>query len=388
MSLKVILKPLLHRRKDEIAILFDYNENIKAIIKAIGAKWSNPHGCYYIENTTQNKRNLYVNLRKINCYVDYSAMPKKKPKPKASTNSHTFSEEALSVLLKYENYLIGQRKSKSTIETYLNFIKLFLTYFANRSLSSLEFRDIEVFLEDVIAKRNYSISSHRQCVSAIKHLDQLDLKLNFDASELMRPKKDKKLPIILSSTEVLRLLQVTKNLKHRAIIAIIYSAGLRISELLNLKINAIDLERNLIHVKQSKGRKDRVVPLGQQIKPLLLNYARTYKPKVYLFESSKQGMPYSASSVRHFLKRNCKAAQILKHITPHSLRHSYATHLLENGVDIRYIQEFLGHTKPETTMIYTHVSQQKLEAITNPLDAAIAKELNRDKDDENLLLSL
>jgi site-specific recombinase XerD len=387
---KVTLKPLALDGKDQIAIRFGYNKNVKAIIEALGARWSKTHGCYYIKNTTQNKRKLYVNLRKINCYVDYSAMPKKKAKPQAYKSEVFIYEEALKILYKYENYLIGQRKSKSTIDTYLNFIRLFLTYFANRSLASLEYRDVEIFLEDVIAKRNYSISSHRQCVSAIKHLDQLDLKLKIDASELMRPKKDKKLPVILSSHEVLQLLQATKNLKHRAIIAFIYSAGLRISELLNLKISAIDLQRNLIHIKQSKGRKDRVVPIGQQIRPLLLNYAKTYRPKVYLFEGEKEGKPYSSSSVRQFLKRSCKAANIRKHITPHSLRHSYATHLLENGVDIRYIQEFLGHSKPETTMIYTHVSQKKLEAITNPLDAAIAKELNSntsDKDDKNLFLS-
>lgn len=390
MAITVTLKPLTHRGKEQIAIFFDYNKELKKILLDLGAKWTKTHGCFYLESTTKNKQKLYVKLRKMNYYIDYSAMPKKKRKPKTPSIEASISEEALGILKKYENYLIGQRKSKSTVNTYSNFIKLFLIYFRDRTLSSLEYRDIEIFIEDVIAKRKYSISSHRQCVSAIKHLDQLDLKLNFDAAKLMRPKKDKKLPVILSSGEVLQLLQVTKNLKHRAIIAFIYSTGLRISELLNLKISAIDLERNVIHIKQSKGRKDRIVPIGKQVKPLLLNYAKTYRPEVYLFEGEKEGKPYSASSVRQFLKRNCKAANIRKRITPHSLRHSYATHLLENGVDIRYIQEFLGHAKPETTMIYTHVSQKKLEAITNPLDAAIAKELNTnvsDKDDNNIFLS-
>ncbi len=387
MAFKVTLKPLTHKGKDSIAILFSTNDSIKEIVISSGAKWSNTHRCFYIENTAFYKRKLYHNLRKAGCYVDYSAMPRKKIKKKAELNKHAFSTQDLDLLSTYKNYLIGQRKSNSTIDTYLNFIKLFLKYFANTPVKTLTLRDVEHFIEDVIAKNNYSISSHRQCVSAIKHLDQLDLKLNIDTSSLMRPKKDKKLPVILSTTEVLHLLQVTKNLKHRAITAFLYSTGLRIGELLALKIRDIDLNRNLIHVKQSKGRKDRVVPVGQQIKPLLLNYAKTYKPKVYLFESTKPGVPYTASSVRHFLKRNCKAAKIKKHITPHSLRHSYATHLLENGVDIRYIQEFLGHSKPETTMIYTHVSQKKLEAIPNPLDAAIAQELNLDKDDNNLLLS-
>ena len=167
----------------------------------------------------------------------------------------------------------------------------------------------------------------------------------------------------------------------------LYSAGLRVGELLNLELRDLDLERNLIHVKQGKGRKDRNVSLGQYIKPVLLNYAEGYRPQKYLFESTTPGMPYSASAIRQFLKVSCKSAGITKHVTPHTLRHSYATHLLESGVDIRYIQELLGHSRPETTMIYTHVSEKNIYEIKNPLDEAVNKFNKTDNRDKNLSLS-
>jgi len=183
------------------------------------------------------------------------------------------------------------------------------------------------------------------------------------------------------------LIRVTRNLKHRAIIGLIYSSGLRIGELINLHISDLDLERNTIHIRRGKGRKDRVCDLGERIKPMLINYAQTYQPKLFLFEGDESGKAYSASSIRQFLRRSCKAAGIKKHVTPHTLRHSYATHLLENGVDVRYIQELLGHSRPETTMIYTHVSERKLSEITNPLDQAIHKYNQLDKRDTHTLLS-
>jgi site-specific recombinase XerD len=386
MSKKVKLAPLFHRNENHISIQFDYNEEIKRTVLKLGAKFTKTHRCFYIKNTSANKRKLYLQLRKIDCILDYSAMPKykkevSKPKVKPMPASHV---EALQA---FRDYLEGQRKSASTIHTYSNFIELFLKFHAQRNLSDLGLRDVEQFLEQVIAKRKYSISSHRQCISGLKHFSKLKLGLQYDPEDLYLPKKDKKLPVVLSSTEIVMLLRVTKNLKHRAIIGLLYSSGLRIGELLNLKLNDLDLERNMIYVKQGKGRKDRNCSLGQRIRPMLLNYAQTYQPKVYLFEGDEEGKPYNASSVRNFLKRSCAAAKISKHITPHTLRHTYATHLLENGVDVRYIQELLGHSRPETTMIYTHVTERKIDEITNPLDSAIDKYNRLDNHPSNPLLS-
>ena len=182
------------------------------------------------------------------------------------------------------------------------------------------------------------------------------------------------------------MLRATQNLKHRAVIGLLYSGGLRIGELLQLKLNALDFDRGILNIRQGKGRKDRTVSMSEVIKPLLLNYIHTYKPKVYFIEG-RDGSTYSATSVRQFLKKSCKAAGITKDVTPHSLRHSYATHMLENGVDIRYIQELLGHAKPETTMLYTHVAQKDLTQISNPLDVLVKQLTENAKGNKKVLLS-
>ena len=200
------------------------------------------------------------------------------------------------------------------------------------------------------------------------------------------PKKDKKLPVVLSVEEVLKLIQVTKNLKHRTIIAMLYSSGLRIGELLSLELRDFDLKRNQLHIKNGKGKKDRYVTLATSLHPILKNYYATYKPKNFFIENPK-GNNYSATSIRSFLKKSCQAAGISKRVTPHSLRHSYATHLLEQGTDIRYIQELLGHSRPETTMVYTHVSKKDLRGIKSPLDIALNKLTLRDNNGDFALLS-
>jgi site-specific recombinase XerD len=314
-------------------------------------------------------------------------MPKAKKNPERVSPKIILPKSHQLYLQEFKDYLIGQRKSASTVHTYVNFIRLFLNSYNDRQIESIDNRSVEIFLEQVIAKNNYSISSHRQCVSALKHFSYLKLDFNYDPEQIKRPKKDRKLPNVLSSTEVINLLKATKNLKHKAILALLYSAGLRVGELLNLELKDIDLERNIIQIKQGKGRKDRNTSLGKSIKPVLINYAESYKPQKYLFEGTQPGMRYSASSIRQFLKVSCRSAGITKHVTPHTLRHSYATHLLESGVDVRYIQELLGHSRPETTMIYTHVSEKKIDEIKNPLDEAVNKFNKTDNTHKNLSLS-
>ncbi len=196
----------------------------------------------------------------------------------------------------------------------------------------------------------------------------------------------KSLPLVLSKEEVIDLIRHTQNLKHRALITMIYSAGLRISELLNLKISDIDVDRRQLIVRQGKGRKDRMIVLADSFLPLFNNYYLTYQPKEFFIEG-EAGKKYSAESVRAIIRRGCKRAGIKKRVTPHTLRHSYATHLLESGVDLRYIQELLGHSRPETTMIYTHVSRKDLLQIRSPLDINVQQLLETDKHNKNILLS-
>ena len=170
------------------------------------------------------------------------------------------------------------------------------------------------------------------------------------------------------------MLICTRNLKHKAILSTIYAAGLRISEVLSLRIGDIDADRMQIHIKMAKGKKDRYVKMSKANFLLLRQYLHKYVPKRYLFEGPSY-RPYSTSSVRKVLQRSCAQAGIKKHVTPHTLRHSYATHLLELGVDLRYVQTFLGHKRPETTMIYTHISSEKVDNMVNPLDELFKEEL-------------
>ena len=223
-------------------------------------------------------------------------------------------------------------------------------------------------------------------VSSLTHFAYFYPACSINVEKISMPKKDKKLPVVLSIEEVLLLLQLTKNLKHRTVLAMLYGSGLRIGELINLKLSDFDFKRKQLHIKNAKGRKDRYTTIAESLFPLLKNYHNTYKPKIYFIENPKGGK-YSPESIRAFLRKSTKAAGITKAVTPHTLRHSYATHMLEQGIDIRYIQELLGHSRPETTMIYTHVTRKDLQEIKSPLDNAIKKLSLQDIGNKKLTIS-
>lgn len=283
-------------------------------------------------------------------------------------------------------YLKGKRYSMSTVKTYSYLVADLISYYHNRAAGELSNRDVEIFIEQIFISRRISISTQRQFISALKLFKVYYPECQIESLELTRPKRSKKLPIVLSKEEVIDLIRYTKNLKHRAIVALIYSCGLRVAELVSLELRHIDIDRRQLIIKNAKGRKDRNVILAEGFLPLLQNYIMTYRPQRYFVEGQKGGQ-YSAVSIRAFLKRSCTWAGITKRVTPHTLRHSYATHLLENGIDIRYIQELLGHSRPETTMIYTRVSKKDLLQIESPLDTALKDMMLTDKGDKKLFIS-
>jgi site-specific recombinase XerD len=295
----------------------------------------------------------------------------------------SFDPDQKHILNGFYKDLKGKRYSDRTVVIYSYSVADFISFHRLKNIETLTNRDVEIYIETVYIKKDFSISKQRQFISALKLFRQYYPKTEIDDMELVRPKPNRHLPIVLSNIEVIDLIRATKNLKHRVIIGLLYSCGLRISELLNLKLRHIDLQRQQLVVKNSKGRKDRYIILAESLMPLLLNYLTTYNPKDYVIEGQSGGR-YSAESVRHFLKRSCGSAGIIKHVTPHTLRHSYATHLLENGTDIRYIQALLGHSKPETTMIYTHVAKKDLLKIKSPLDVSVAKFSSSDNEQRNL----
>lgn len=198
-------------------------------------------------------------------------------------------------------------------------------------------------------------------------------KTPFAIGSIPRPQKESKLPVVLSQDEVLRIFEAVDNLKHKTILMLIYSAGLRVGESVRLKIEDIDGDRKLIHLRGAKGKKDRYTLLSDVVLQLLREYFKEYKPKEFLFEGGGGRRYLSERSVQHVFERAVAATEIRKQVSVHSLRHSFATHLLEGGTDLRFIQEILGHNSSKTTEIYTHVSNKSLGAIVSPLDTATAR---------------
>lgn len=186
--------------------------------------------------------------------------------------------------------------------------------------------------------------------------------------EIPRPKKEMKLPNVLSEEEVMKILKSVKNLKHRALLFVTYSAGLRVGEVTRLKVSDIDSDRMLLHIVQGKGRKDRYSVLSEVTLLVLREYFKVYQPEYWLFPGQDINKPITERTVQKVFKNACENAKIKKYVTTHSLRHSFATHLLENGTDLRYIQELLGHKNSKTTEIYTHVSKICIQKIESPLD--------------------
>ncbi len=267
----------------------------------------------------------------------------------------------------YVNYMRSIRYSENTIRSYVECLELFFRFHRDKKIDELAFKEFQDFNVHYILKYNYSVSFQNQLINALKLFYENHDGSSFAVHEIVRPFSPKTLPVILSLKEVERIINHTINLKHRTMIAVIYSCGLRRGELIHLHVNDIDSERMLIHIKGGKGKKDRMVPLSEKTLLILRNYARAYKPKDLIFTGANGGL-YSGSSLQSVFKNAKLKAKITKPATLHTLRHSYATHLLEAGVNLRYIQEILGHSSPKTTEIYTHVRSEDYKKIISPID--------------------
>ncbi|AEA33044.1 site-specific tyrosine recombinase/integron integrase [Hippea maritima] len=276
------------------------------------------------------------------------------------------------VLRQYKDLLIQKRYSQNTQDIYYSYFKDFCVYFQNEKLMNITTAQINSYILDLIKSKNISISQQNQRINAIKFYYEKVMGGEKQYYELHRPKKEHKLPKVLSKKEVKIIFDVTSNLKHKCILMLIYSAGLRRSEPLNLAPTDIDSERMIIHINGAKGKKDRISLLSDNLLNLLLKYYKEYRPQKYLFEGQKGGM-YSPTSIANILKKAAIKAGIKKTVTPHMLRHSFATHLLEQGTDLRYIQELLGHESSKTTEIYTHVSKKAIDKIKNSMDDFLSR---------------
>ncbi|MEN8376683.1 MAG: tyrosine-type recombinase/integrase, partial [Gemmatimonadota bacterium] len=227
---------------------------------------------------------------------------------------------------------------------------------------------VQRYLLELIQIRRVSRSYHSQVVSALRFLFEAVLGRPRLALAIPRPKKERRLPEVLSPEEVARLLEKTRNPKHRALLMLLYSAGLRVGELIRLRPADLELDRGMIRVRRGKGAKDRVTLLADRAVAAIETYRAAYAADEWLFPGARKGRHLTSRSVQRVVARAARAAGIRKRVTPHTLRHSFATHLLEAGTNLRLIQELLGHGSARTTQIYTHVARTALESIRSPLD--------------------
>ena len=345
--MKFKAKITIHNGISRIAVYFEKNEALIARIKTFeGARWSASKKYWHLPDNEENR------LR-FNLFSSTTLLP---------------NAEGIASINTFKRYLLSRRYSPNTINTYSEALKSFLTFCNTKSLQDINNEDVISYNNDFILKNKLSSSYQIQIVNALKLFFKIVKQTSIEIDKIHRPKREKILPNVLSKEEVKAILETPKNIKHKAMLSMIYSCGLRRSELLNLRPSDIDSKRNIVFIKQSKGKKDRITPLSPKILELLRSYYKECSPQTYLFEGREKNTPYSARSLEEVLKKSIKLATINKPVTLHWLRHSYATHLLESGTDLRYIQELLGHNSSKTTEIYTHVSTKNIQQIKSPFD--------------------
>lgn len=358
-----------------IWIIFKYNQLLIRLIKAIPhSRWHHIKKAWYIPGRYFSLEDFiermsdYANIEcseKVYSEIEYSKIEGSETDA-LTINKHQIPDNQ-KILEAYLRILQQKRYSVSTLKTYTSYFRQFLEYFASDRLNQLSIEQINSYILELVNKSGISPSQQNQRINSIKFYYEKVLGRKKGYYNIERPRKERKLPTVLTKSEVQLIMENIKNLKHKCILTTIYSAGLRRSELINLKISDIDSKRGLIKIRGSKGKKDRYTLLSAKLIELLRQYYMAYGPDDWLFEGQHGGQ-YSATSIAKILQKALRKAGIQKHATPHSLRHSFATHLLEQGTNLRYIQEILGHEDPKTTQIYTHVATNEISKIRSPLD--------------------
>jgi integrase/recombinase XerD len=276
-------------------------------------------------------------------------------------------EKALKMIDIERRHLEEKRYSKKTSESYLSHLEFFFKYFHEKDPLEIDEEDILAFIDDHILKLGYSASYQNLMISAIKMFYNIYEERRIDLGTFERPRRSRALPKVFSKEEVIKIFSATRNNKHKMILWLTYSCGLRRSEVINIRLEDLDFDRSILHIREGKGNADRMVPVSQKVWEKIKVYINGYNPAVFLFEGQNGGK-YSVESVYSVFKQALRKAGIKKDVGIHCLRHSFATHLHESGLDIRYIQELLGHKSTRTTEIYTHVSRRNLFAVRSPIE--------------------
>ena len=319
---------------------------------------------WVIKYIDQNMSDLLVGFDRLGCTVEIERFESEVRTPIARRIKYSkakcpnlFPDE-----LKRRNY------SCSTIHTYVSQVEYFLDFFGSeRSIEDLPTSSILEYLGNLATEKRFSYSTQNQSINAIKLFYHIVHGRVFDMDEITRPRRIKSLPLVLSKEEIARTIHTISNLKHKLLISLYYACGLRASEALQLRVYCVDFDRSILIIKAGKGKKDRITPLPRKLIPMLEDYIRYKRKDEYVFAGQNGGL-YSRRSAQLVFMRALAKAGIKKRATLHTLRHSFATHLLEAGTDLRIIQELLGHSSSRTTEIYTHVSNRLLGSISSPLD--------------------
>lgn len=343
-------KVITHRKEKRIAVYFEKNAEWIARIKQVeGSRWSQTLGVWHLPDTDENRIRF-----KINSNEGKSALSQ-------------IQENNQLVLKRFIEEIQLKGYSDNTLKTYRNEFGIYLNYLKEIPAQNRTTEDIRNYVLFCINELKLSEATVHSRINAIKFYYEQVLRRARFLIEIPRPKKPSKLPKVIAPVDIKKLFEVTPNLKHNTMLKLCYGLGLRVSEIVKLKITDIDSKAMQVFIERGKGKKDRYVNLPQSILVQLRSYFVEYKPTVYLFEGQYGGQ-YSSRSAQQVFKNALLKAKINKTVGIHSLRHSYATHLLEQGTDIRFIQELLGHSDIKTTLLYTEVSDKSIRKIISPLD--------------------
>jgi site-specific recombinase XerD len=369
----ITLKHLLIADNKYIGLQFHPDKVIHALLKELpNIKWSKQYSMAYVPNNKVNLNLIYKKFRGVAWVnTNYFHSHRRLNNANEEVNVDWFRKRELTAGYRPcpEEFLLKlelKRYANNTVKTYVQCFEKFINAQKETDLMRINEQDIQAFLQKMIQEKK-SNSYVNQMINSIKFYYEVVKQMPNRFYSVERPIQQDSLPKVISMIEVSSIIKNTSNIKHKCIVSLLYSAGLRRSELLNLKLNDIDSKRMVILVKNAKGNKDRLTILSQSVLDDLRIYFKQWKPKVYLFEGENGGK-YSSTSVLAIINKAAKKANIKKKISPHILRHSFATHLLENGTDLRYIQRLLGHSSTKTTEIYTQVAINHVQKIVSPID--------------------
>jgi len=368
----ITLKHLLIDGRKHIGLQFKSDKVVQALVERLpDIAWQEDYGMYHILNSKTNLGILFKTFRgevwvNGNYFFENKAgLNTEKPKNISWYRDRELKKGFKRCPDEYLDKLELRKYAENTVKTYVHHFETFINHYGTIRPESLTENEIRHYLLK-LSREGRTSSYLNQAVNSIKFYFEVVMGMPNRFYAIERPIKQKQLPKVLSKSEILGLIENTNNPKHRCIVSLLYSAGLRRSELLNLKVEDIDSKRMLITVRAAKGNKDRMTVLSPILLHHLRSYYKEYRPKKFLFEGPGH-KPYTASSVLKLISMAAKRAGIYKKVTPHMLRHSFATHLLEDGTDIRHIQLLLGHSSTKTTEIYTHVAESSFKGIKDLL---------------------